>query len=368
MNEYEADLNVYFSENPEDDIWLNLKKYSFVENIQRYYEGNNINPTELLTETISGSIMQAYEYFQASKTSSIHTAPLLLYYGAINLLFASSCLLTGEVVTVNGHGIKLVKSNNLTRNILQNKIKIVDPNNGGFSVYLKSLSKRTQCAPNNSEWSIAELLGSIPEIYKEFVEVVDKSKLHIIPLEEVVFDDEIVFRSNPTVLSVAEVQEKITNIPGYKENYLQAQIAKKDKVVFRKKMNGENLIKKSYFNENYFSVGHCKSKNLYDFDPYFYVFLTLYALGTICRYHPQIWTPFVRLDNTGEVNFIEKFLFTTRRYLPNYVLDKIENKKHIYSNQIYSPRNIRKDFSESELDRKIKRHISKFGGDFNGNI
>ena len=113
--------DVYYSENPEEDIWLNLKRYSFVENIYRYYKDSEVNPSEDLVEAISGSILQAYEYFQASKTATIQTAPLLLYYGATNLLFAASCLLKGVFVKVNGHGMKLVDSNKLNKNILKNR-------------------------------------------------------------------------------------------------------------------------------------------------------------------------------------------------------------------------------------------------------
>lgn len=358
--------DVYYSENPEEDIWLNLKRYSFVENIYRYYKDSEVNPSEDLVEAISGSILQAYEYFQASKTATIQTAPLLLYYGATNLLFAASCLLKGEIVKVNGHGMKLVDSNKLNKNILKNKVKLVDPSAGGFSVYLSAITGKE--IPNNSEWSILELLGSIPEIYKEFVELLDKSDLYLIPLERVISDEEDSFTSNSKVLLETEVESKIQFVINYRENYLKYGTTRSGKVVFRTKLNGESLVKQSFFNENYFPVGHEKNGKLYDFDSLFYEYLILFTLGTICRYHPQIWTPFVRLDNSGEVNFIEKFLNTSRRYFPNIILDKLQGERHFYSNQLYVPNNIRTNISEKELDAKLKNIIAKLGGNLDGNI
>ncbi|MEG3142318.1 hypothetical protein SD436_04395 [Streptococcus sp. 2A/TPW/M5] len=38
---------------------------------------------------------------------SIQTAPLMLYYGTINLLFGASCLISGKIINVSGHGLTL---------------------------------------------------------------------------------------------------------------------------------------------------------------------------------------------------------------------------------------------------------------------
>ena len=349
--------NIYFSENPEEDIWLNLKRYSFLNNIHKYYSDSDINPSDDLVEVISGSILQAYEYFQASKVATIQTAPLLLYYGATNLLFGASCLLSGEILDVKGHGMKLVDQENLNANILDNKIKLVDKQTGGFSVYLNSIAENE--IPINSEWSIIELLGSIPEIYKEFIETFDKSFLSIIPLERVISDDEDTYRTNDKILEKSEVINKIENVIDLKTNYLPHTINGKGQIVFRSKMNKENLVKQSYYNESYFSVGHKKNKHLYDFDSIFYEYMSLFGLATICRYHPQMWTPFVRTDNSGEVNFIEKFLISVRRYFPNIVLDKLQNTRHFYSNQLAIPHDIRSNISEKEIDTKIRNMIAR---------
>lgn len=351
--------DIYFSENPEEDIWLNLRRYSFANNIHNYYKSTTVEPSNDLIEVVSGSILQAYEYFQASKIATIQTAPLLLYYGATNLLFGASCLLRGEILNVKGHGMQLVNQDNLKQNILENEIRLVDPRSGGFNIYLNSITQKE--IPTNSTWSIVELLGSIPEIYKEFVEMADISFLHLIPLERVISDEEDIYRSNSKILSDSEVVEKIGNVIGFKDNYLPISKNRKKQVIFRTKLNKENLVKHSYFNEGYLSVGHEKEGQLFDWDSLFYEYMALYGLATICRYHPQIWTPFVRMDNSGEVDFIEKFLITVRRYFPNVILDKLQKTRHFYSNQLAMPTDIRSNISEKELDNKLKNMIARLG-------
>src|SRR5699024_12616874 len=46
--------------------------------------------------TIIGSFLQANEYFKASKSANLQISPLLLYYGATNLLLGLTSLMTGK--------------------------------------------------------------------------------------------------------------------------------------------------------------------------------------------------------------------------------------------------------------------------------
>ena len=55
--------------------------------------------------------------------------------------------------------------------------------------------------------------------------------------------------------------------------------------------------------------------------------MTLYSLGFLSRYNPEIWNPFTRNDITGEKLFIEKFLYHARRLLPNLILNRLYNEK-----------------------------------------
>ncbi|BBM16639.1 hypothetical protein G15_0252 [Enterococcus avium] len=356
-----GEVERYYSENPEEDIWINLKHYSFVENINKYFNERNIESNEELTETISGSILQAFEYFQASRSSTIQTTPLLLYYGATNLLYGAACLIEGEVLKVNGHGMKLINQDNLDKRILSNKIKLVDPNYGGLGVYLKSFSG-TDLA-SGTEWTIMELLGSIPEISHEFINLLSDDASFIVPLEKVISDAETTIRVNLKKMKREQLDKKLENIPDFKSNYHVYEVTQKKEAIFRTKLNGDDLYDQSYLNQYYFPIAHNKRGKLISYDSFIFEFIALYSLATICRYHPNVWTPFVRTDNSGEINFIEKFLISIRRYFPNYVLDKIQNTKHFYSNEFYSPRDKKRNLSESDIEKRIEKILRRMGID-----
>ena len=48
-----------------------------------------------------------------------------------------------------------------------------------------------------------------------------------------------------------------------------------------------------------------------------------------------------------------------RRYLPNYILDIIEEKKHIYTNHVVSIEDLRSNLSEKYIEERIKRIIQE---------
>ena len=53
----------------------------------------------------------------------------------------------------------------------------------------------------------------------------------------------------------------------------------------------------------------------------------LFALGTLSRYHPSFWNPFVTRDSTGEKLIVEKFISVARRQIPNLVLNLLEGEQ-----------------------------------------
>ena len=216
------------------------------------------------------------------------------------------------------------------------------------------------------EWSIKELLGSIPEISKEFISIFGIEQSYIIPLEKVTSDDEVTFRINHNLLSKELLDIKLERVVGYKTNYHSYDTSNNNEAIFRTKLNGDDLSNRSFHNEFYFSIGHESENQGTNFPSSFFEYMALYGLATICRYHPSIWTPFVRNDNSGMINFIEKFLLSTRRYLPNYILNEIENKQNYYSNELYIPRNTKTNISERQLEEIVKSKILEMGERRNG--
>lgn len=75
-----------FTESPEEDLWRELLQYSYRANVSRYLKEHSLDEDENTINTIIGSFLQANEYFKASKSANLQISPLLLYYGATNLL------------------------------------------------------------------------------------------------------------------------------------------------------------------------------------------------------------------------------------------------------------------------------------------
>lgn len=96
-------MELKYSENPVNDIWKKLLKYSFGSNVRK---ATGIEE-ESIVEAISGSIVQAHEYFVTSSKVTLNTSPLLMYYGCVNLLYGVASILTKEVINIKNHGASI---------------------------------------------------------------------------------------------------------------------------------------------------------------------------------------------------------------------------------------------------------------------
>ena len=350
--------NKVYSENPEYDIWSSLNKFTYMENLRKYFHEKEVNVEEDLLETISGSIAQAYEYFTISRTSSLQVSPLLLYYGATNLLYGVSCLLSGQILKADGHGMKLnIKS--INKQISESEISFNNISTGGASVYLRSLSKQEIDLSDSESWTIEELLGSIVEIIPDFYNLYGNNSIHVIPLKKINTNQEVQFRTKQNLYGDGKIEELISKIPQFKNNYLNPQVNYTKEIIMRKKMNGKNLTQISYTGEYFISVGHNKNNKKIILPYFMYIFSVLYAFGDLCRYHPKIWNPFVLRDNTGERNLIEKFCYIARRTIPNIMLNLIHEQEIIYSSDIYKDVDAKVYLSKEEVERLIVKELNK---------
>ena len=346
---------IYYSENAEIDIWEKLLRYTYKKNIKSYFEDNLFEYNELIGEAISGSISQAYEYFHASKVCTINTSPLMLYYGSINLLFGISCLKTGKLLRVNSHGLSLVHSK--THSILEGKVSIINRSNAGFKEYHEGLFRNSLDNVDKS-MSILNMILCIPEVAVDFIKNLPIQNVLMIPLNKIVLDDTSYYKVNKDMVSLTPEEEKeiVGRVINLEANYF-ISFNNANEGLFTKKLNGKNMVKKSYYNEHYFSVDAELAK-WEDIDEYLIGFIALFALSDICRYKPEIWNPFVKDDMTGELGIVENFIRKMRRFFPNKVLDILEGGKHIFTNKLGQDIDKRKMISEENI-KQIKQDIIK---------
>ena len=126
-----------YTENPEDELWKKLLQYTYKARIKKFFSDNSINvigTEDVLCETIIGSLSQAHEYFCLSKSASLHTSPLLLYYGTVNLFLGASTLLAGKALKINNHGMKAIPDQSESE-IGRTTIHFCSPSDGGIHVF-----------------------------------------------------------------------------------------------------------------------------------------------------------------------------------------------------------------------------------------
>ena len=353
-------MMTFFSENPESDLWRELLQYTYEANIVRYLEKNKKDVEENTVNCIAGSFLQAYEYYKSAKDANIQIAPLLLYYGSTNLLYGMINLLSGSINTINNHGMNIFIPKTMNY-IADTEIHFLNPQNGGVHVIARALGFKDDLT-GFGEWRLSEFLDSVAEIHNEYKICYNIPSSNILMLnvfntpdgkvEKIYFDEE----------NKAYIKNLLLNVSGFKNSYLNI-VESKDQsnrsfFILRHKINGKDICEVSYSGQPYLRAAHFKNSKIVTVPTILNMYISLFTLSSLCRYHPEKWSPFVLKDTTGEKLLIEKFLFYARRMLPNMVLNQIIDSTVQYTSQKYEPIDTIKFVGEHKVQEMIKREIN----------
>lgn len=349
---------VVYTETPEIDLWKKLLQYSYKARIQAYFTKNGIKiepDNNRIYDVVSGAFLQANEYFALSKSASLYTAPLLLYYGAANLILGAVVLMTGKELNVQNHGMKILLDDSSSM-IGATKIHFLSPDNGGINVFLREFADGINLV-DTGDWTLEELLLSIPEINLEASQCyVDSNYCLAI---------DTIFTENGMIERVCAGEENSTvfdDVPGFKKSYLNPQykeIDGKGFFILKHKYLQDQICYSSYTGQTYLLRSHSKNGNDCLLPQWAYMYSALFASASLCRYYPQKWNPFIRLDDSGEKLLIDQFLETTRRILPNIILSKIEGQNYKFENKKYEAENRVKILGEHEIKDLIQAQIKE---------
>ena len=298
-----------FTENPEDELWKTILQYTYKSHIENYFSSNNLMPEnrDEVCEIISGSLLQANEYYQLSKTASLHVAPLLLYYGTINLALGALTLIRGQKFDIENHGIKLSLGSG--NDIGSTKIHFFNPSKGGMHVFLRNFDED----PNLSQledWTIKELLLSIPEINLEARRCYKDDETYCYQLKSIVTENGIIEKIQIEQEDKNEIAKIFQSIPNFSSSYLRPSLDRdmEGYITLRHKYLHEPIDIKAHSGQSFLVIGHIKKSKLVVLPQWAYMYIALFSLGSLCRYNPEKWNPFIRLDESGEKLLIEKFL------------------------------------------------------------
>lgn len=357
-----------FAEEPEEELWRCLLKYSYKSNIKRYFKDHDIeikenhtdgNSFDIIADAVAGAMLQASEYYSASKLVSLHVEPLMLYYGTTNLLYAMSILLSGEKINIKNHGMRIVMDKQHDY-IADTKIIFNNQQDGGIHIYAKNLGfAKELCSYNKKEWRLYDFIDSIAEIQEDFDRCYLNriSKIHML---DIVKTAEGIIEKAP----ITEGQINIMHIEDFSKAYLRPQfITNKndgDCLILHRKMNGKTISKYAYSGQPYLQEAHNIDNILITVPEELNMYISLFILGSLCRYYPDVWYPFVTQDSTGEKLIVEKLLYFSRRILPNVILNKIEGYQIVFVSNKYIPDNKIHLVGEHEIKEMVNKEIKKY--------
>lgn len=350
------------TEQPEKELWEKILQYSYKARIQKYFAMNGIEPGEksdMLSETIICSLLQANEYYRLSRDASLHTAPLLLYYGTINLFLGASTLLSGKDFSINGHGMKV----NICKDVSEigaTTIHFVSPKDGGINVFAGQIESQDYSLMDLQTFSLREMLLSIPEINLEALQCYGESDNYCIPLETIRTEDGVIERVIFSGHDHKAIAAMLSRIPAFSTSYLNPSfVDRKDNtiVTLRHKYMQDPICYSSITEQSYLLIGHIHGEKLIVLPQWVYMYASLFGMATLCRYHPYLWNPFIRLDEKGERLLVEKFINIARRKLPNIILNRIENCEYSFENRKYVPENQVKVLGEHEVKDLVREEI-----------
>ncbi len=359
-------MAIVFSENPEKDLWRELLQFSYDANIARYVKKKGLTVDQEVINCITGSFVQAYEYYRSAQDANTQIAPLLLYYGSTNLLYGMANLLSGSKNTIDNHGMKIFVPEGKTF-IADVGIRFLSPKTGGIHVFSRALGY-TNDLTGFGDWKLKEFLDSIAEINGDYIQCYELQAGRIAMLDVFNTPDGKVEKIYFTEENKDAILSLFSDVDGLTKSYLNITPAheywtNREYFVLRHKLNGNDISELSYSGQPFIRAGHRKNGHLVTLPTLLNMYISLFALASLCRYYPERWSPFVINDTTGEKLLVEKLLFFARRMIPNYVLNCIIDDKVQYSHNMYSENStiklVGEDRVQELVDHKVKEYYEK---------
>lgn len=353
-------MTAIFSENPENDLWRELLQFTYEANIKRYLAKKGYAADEDTINCIAGSFLQANEYYKAAKDANLQISPLLLYYGSTNLLYGLTNLISGSVNKIRNHGMKIIIPDQMSF-IADTKIRFLSPLDGGVHIFAKVFGF-TSDLTGFGDWSLKEFLDSIAEINADFVQCYGVQAGCVAMLDIFNTPDG---RAEKIYFSGANKNDLIAvlnNVEKFDKTYLRVTTAKefetgKEYFVLRHKLTGEDISEQSYSGQPYLRAGHIKNSHLITIPTILNMYISLFVLASLCRYFPERWSPFVLKDTTGEKLLVEKFMYYSRRLIPNYALNRLLESTVQYSSSRYTATDTIKLVGEHQVQEIVERKV-----------
>lgn len=351
------DIRWIRTETPEAEQWRQLGQYRYSPNVRRYLAERGLIPAAAgIEDYVSGSIGQAEAYYNAAKVAPLDISPLLLYYGTTSLLSGAAALMRGHPLPIDNHGMAVSAPAGVTR---MSDVEVVVRNTRGSGLHeLAGIYGNSPHLPGQSKWTVGELLASLPDLKDDVQLCIPEATPFALRLDTVRKGSFELERILLTEFGMGEINTTLARVVGFSGAYLRPQHVA-DAIVLYRKINGIPISTESLSGQTVLLVGHDKGGTLNTPGQVLTVLMALFALGSVSRYNPTLWHPFVRTDATGERLLIERFLSLVIRWLPNLVLSAITHEWTRFTSQtLERPRGL-ETLTEDDLRSMIKETVSE---------
>ena len=355
MNTYFQSVRNIATENPNDEQWRLLSQYSFPSNARKYLDEHGFkSASDETIELIAGSIKQGKAFFDAANTAPLDISPLLLYYGATSLLIAIGTMMTGNIPTINNHGMTIPKET-FTR-LAEVKVNPKDLRYGALQNLSNVFSDGCTLVGRGS-WTLGEIIASIPDLKQDFENYYLDLPYFTVPVE-VVHTRELIFEriSKLEISRYPDPASTISRIDKFNQAYLPLQDQKDFIILFRRE-NGIDIGNYSITGRKFLNINHDKQNRTISPHQVILLYMGLYALGFLPRYRQSLWNPFVRSDTTGELVIIEKFVDVCKRHFPNLMLNFLLDRRVQFINDVEGVLDLTKNLTADEIKNIVRETL-----------
>jgi hypothetical protein len=333
-----------WTETPLVDMWGQLRYLASPANVfnllsgklksQRTLVFDELDELKLRSYELAACIQQADEYYRAADSVSIVTQPLLQFYGAEAL--AKAVILANiedkRLINLRFHGLNTRPS---TAPSIAETLKAYsdDPNSweiekefavthdGVYPQLCRAVGDTVP--PNGTVFYLKELLRVIPDMATRFVRhYSEPSHCFYLSIEPEPDRDgrlRISFSSREDLEGVKRVfPELAAEFEGTTDGFLSRNPMRNlpSFAAFQEgTVAGRYLIRP-------LECGIRKSMPI--------MFATLFILGNVVRYKPDLWTRVIEGQASGSIAIVEAFCSLAKRRLPNDTLDAIWNEPFEY--------------------------------------
>jgi len=308
-------------------LWQELfaysNRYSCFTQLKRRYPQMSSPMAENKSKDIGYALKLSKDYFDSARSSSMLSAPTLIYYGILNLVFALIIFKTNDKTLDNfarSHGLKLVSlpKNDADKKFFQFGIKVEET--GTFPELLKigphdrtKISCTTRGIPSayigcsyiseekpivKTDYQLFELLSEVPEVWSEILNC-QGITTKIYPGEmELLGDGRKILKF--CIYNQHITRQKIEENFGILDHYTYHS-STLDYIFYQSQDSQAPypVLKQNYCNESFFVSG--TSTPLPDFVLYYLVF---FIFGSIARYRATTWGDLVTNPKSRFLNMI----------------------------------------------------------------